>query len=91
MEEKGQRDVIHVLKYLMGANEDTARLFSVVPWDSMRGSRPNVKSKFLLNVRKHIGQTPEQVSQDSLHVSILGDVQNPAGRVPGQPALGGLA
>lgn len=36
------------------------------------------------------GQTPERVSQDGLHISILEDIQNPADHVPGQPALGDL-
>lgn len=47
------------------------------------------------NIRKNLlyckdDQTPVQVVCTGCEVSVLGEVQNPTGHCPGQPALGDL-
>jgi len=70
-----------------------------VPRDRTRGNRPELKHrKFHLNIRKLFyyegGCSLEQVYQSICGVSILGDIQTPAGHGREQsavavPALGG--
>ncbi|GAB0177744.1 translation initiation factor IF-2-like [Grus japonensis] len=54
-EEKAQRDLINMYKYLKGGwKEDVARLFSVVPSDRTRGDGHKVEHRrFPLSIRKH--------------------------------------
>lgn len=81
----------------MGGNKKGRdRLFSVVPSEGTGDDWHKFKSmKFYQNTRKHFhfegGQTAEQVAQRGCGVSILGDSQEPCGRVSGQLALGGPA
>ena len=79
---------IKIHKYLKGGNEeDTARLFSVVPSDRTRGNGHNLKhGTFPLKIRKH--SVTVRVTEHwhrlvrEVVVSILGDIQKPSG--PGQ-------
>ena len=77
--------------YLMGGSEEQeAGVFSIVPSDRIRG---NGHMKVSLNIRKCFfhcedGQTLAQVAWRGCGVSILGDIQNVAGRSPGKLALG---
>lgn len=65
-------------KYLMGGNEDEgARLLLRLTY-RIRGNEHKLKHGIL---------TQEQVTQRGCGVSICGDVKNPTGYGPGQPAL----
>ncbi|PKU36993.1 hypothetical protein llap_12704 [Limosa lapponica baueri] len=81
-------DLINAYKYVKGGcQEDGVRLFSVVPGDRTRGKRHNLEHrKFLLNMRKNF--FTEQAAQRGCGFSFSGDIQNPPGFVPVQPALG---
>jgi len=88
-------DFISVYKHLKEeSKEDEARLFSLVHSDGIRSNRHKLKSKrFFLNIRKYIYHSegdcaPVQLSQGGCGVSILGDIQKPAGEGPGQLGLG---
>lgn len=51
-EEKAQKDLVNMYKYLKGVNkEDGARVFSVVPSDRTPEARKT--RRFPLNIRKH--------------------------------------
>jgi len=84
-------DLLNADKYLQGGcQEDRARLFSVVSSNRTRGCRHKLKHrKFQLNMRKNEGDRPlEQAAQGGCGVSFSGDIQDPPGRSPVQPALG---
>ena len=87
--------IINAYKYLKGGCwEDGAKLFSVVPSDRTRGNGHNLKHrKFCLNLRKnfftlrvteHWNRMPREVVDSPSH----GDIQDPPGRGPVQPAVG---
>jgi len=86
-------DLINAYKYLKGGcQEDGAKLFSVVPSNRTRGNGHKVNhGKFHLKKRRiFFGdyRALEQFAQKGCGVSFSGNVQNPPGCSPVQPALG---
>ncbi|PKU45726.1 hypothetical protein llap_3960 [Limosa lapponica baueri] len=90
-------NLINAYKYLKGGcQEDGASLFSVMPSDRTRGNRHKLQHrKFHLNMRRNFftlrvtepwKRLPREVVE-----SVSGDIQNPPGHVPVQPALHGPA
>jgi len=84
-------DFINAYKYLKGGcQEDGARLSSVVPSDRTRGNGHKLKHrKFQRNMRKNF--FPLRVMEPwtrGCGFSFSGDIQDPPGRGPVQPALG---
>ncbi|KAK4829453.1 hypothetical protein QYF61_004671, partial [Mycteria americana] len=76
-----------------GDEEEGARLFSVMSCDRTRGNGHKWKyKKFHLSIRKSLfycdgDRTLKWVAQRSCGACILGDIQNPTGHGPGQPAV----
>ena len=89
-------DLTNASKYLKdGCREDGTRLFSVVPSNSTRGNGHKLKHrKFQLNMRKNfftlrvMEPWNRQAAQRGCGVSFSGDIQDPPGQGPLQPALG---
>ena len=86
-------DLINADKDLQGGcQEDGARLFSVVPSDGTRGNEHTLKyRKLQLDMKKNFfegDRALEQAAQRGCGVSFSGDIQNPLGQDPVQPALG---
>ncbi|PKU42085.1 hypothetical protein llap_7601 [Limosa lapponica baueri] len=85
-------DLINAYKYLKGGcQEDGAGLFSVVPSDRTRGNGHKLEyKKFHLNMRRNCesGRALEETAQRGGGVSFFGNIQNPPGHVPVQPAVG---
>lgn len=79
-------------KYVKGrCQEDGARLFSVVPSNTIRGNGHNLKHcKFHLNMGENLegNRTLEQAAQKGCGLSTSGVIQNPPGGNPVQPVLG---
>jgi len=93
-----QGDLINAYKYLKGGcQEDGGKCLSVVPSDKTSGNCHKVKHrKFHLNMRKNFFTLRGTEhwnrlclnNQKGCGVSSSGDIQNPIGRGPVQPALG---
>ena len=88
-------DLIYTYKYLQGGGqEDGARLCSVVPSYRTRGNRHKLKQRKLqLNTRKNffplrVTEPWPRLPRGGCGVSFSGDIQDPPGRGPVQPALG---
>jgi len=88
-------DLINVYKFLNGGcQEDGARLFSVVPRDTIRGNGHKLKHRnihvnmrknfFTLRVMEHWNRLPREVCG----FSFSGDIQDTPGQGAVQPALG---
>jgi len=95
-------DLRNAYKYLKGTHlqkgqEDGAKLFSVVPSDRTRGSRHILKHrKFRLNMRKNffplrVMEHWNNVAERGCGFYSSGDIQDPPGQGPVQPAVGDLA
>ena len=88
-------DLITAYKYLeCGCQKDGARLFPEVPSDRTRGNGHKLKHrKFRLNMRKELLASEgegalEESAQGVCEVSFSGDIQDPPGRSPMEPAAG---
>jgi len=88
-------DLINAYKYLKGGcQEDGARLFCVVPSDRTRGNGHKLKQrKFHLNMRKNlftlrVTEPWNKLPRKGHGFSFSGDIQDPPGQGPVQPAVG---
>ncbi|GAB0185397.1 translation initiation factor IF-2-like [Grus japonensis] len=89
-------DLINAYQYLKGGSqEDGARLFSVVPSDRTRGDghkleHGKVHLKYIEEklLDSEGDRALEEAAQRGCGVFFSGDIQNPPGRHPVQPALG---
>ena len=88
-------DLINAYKYLQGVHqEDGARLFSVVPSDRTKGQWAQTEAQEVLSEHEEEllpsegDGALEQVAQGGCGVSFSGDIQDPPGQVPVQPAVG---
>jgi len=87
-------DLIKGYKYLKGGcQEDGARLFPVVPSDRTRGNGHKLKyRKFHLNMRKNffalrVTKPCHRLLREVVDSAISGDIQDPPGQGPVQPAV----
>ena len=92
-ERRRRGDLRNAYKYLKGGcQEDGARLFSVLPSDRTRGNGHKLKRrKFRLNMRKNffplrVTEHWHRLPQGGSEVSFSGDIQDPPGQGPVQPA-----
>ena len=88
-------DLINAYKYLKGGcQKDGSRLFSVVPRDRIRGNGHKLKHRdFRLNMRKNffplrVTEHWNRLPKGRCGFSFSGDIQDPPGRCPVQPAVG---
>ena len=88
-----REDLINAYKYLQGGcQEDGARLFSVAQWQD-KGQRAQTEAQDVPSehekefLHSEGDGALEQVAQRGCGVSFSGDIQDPPGQGPVQPAL----